>query len=70
MTLNPEQITQLVELYAERCVEDMDTKCLEQFVYDTIRENMLNAGYDDILETISEVYDEEVLQEMVESVKS
>jgi hypothetical protein len=68
MTLTTDQINQLVELYAERCVEDMDTKCLMQFVYDTIVENMSVMGEHDVLDQISMVYDEEILQEMVDSV--
>jgi hypothetical protein len=68
MTLTADQITQLVENYAERIVDDMDTKCLEQFVFDTIVENMLNAGEEEILGVISDVYDEEVLQEMIAEV--
>jgi len=68
MTLTPEQLDQLVELYAERCVEDMDTKCLEQFVYDTLVENLSIQSEEDVLEQISCVYDEETVQEMIESV--
>jgi hypothetical protein len=68
MTLTTQQLNQLVELYAERCVDDMDTKCLEQFVYDTICENMYHMGEEDVLNEIANVYDEDVIQELVESV--
>jgi hypothetical protein len=68
MTLTPEQLDQLVELYADRCVDDMDTKCLMQFVYDAIVENLSIQTEEDILEQISCVYDEETVQEMIESV--
>jgi hypothetical protein len=46
----------------------MDTKCLEQFVYDTICENMYHMGEEDVLNEIANVYDEDVIQELVESV--
>lgn len=68
MNLTSEQLNQLVENYAERCVDDMDTKCLMQFVYDTICENMHYMGQEEVLEQISCVYDEEILQQMIESV--
>jgi hypothetical protein len=71
MTLTPEQTVKLIELYAEQCVEDMDIKCLIQFVYDTICENMFNAeNEEELFGTISEVYDEELLQKLIESAKS
>ena len=68
MTLTPEQIDQLIELYANRCVDNMDTKRLEQFVYDTLVENLSIMGEEDVLQQISGVYDEETLQEMINNV--
>jgi len=68
MTLTSEQINRLVDLYAERIVDDMDTKCLEQFVYDTICENMHYMGEEDVLNEIANVYDEDVIQELIAEV--
>lgn len=68
MTLTPDQINQLIENYAERRVDDMDTKCLMQFVYDAIVENLQHMGDEEILDQIACVYDEETLQEMIENV--
>lgn len=68
MALTTGQLNQLVETYAERCVNDMDTKCLEQFVYDTIVENLSHMGEEDVMDQLYGVYDDEVIQEMVESV--
>jgi hypothetical protein len=68
MTLTTQQLNQLVENYAERIVDDMDTKCLMQFVYDTICENLSHMGEEDVLNEIANVYDEDVIQELVESV--
>ena len=67
-TLTTDQIRQFVENYAERIVDDMDTKCLMQFVYDTIVENLNIQSPDDILEQISCVYDDEIVEELLESV--
>lgn len=68
MTLTSEQLTQLVENYAERIIDEMDTKTLVQFAYDTIVDNMMNMGEEDVINEISCVYDEEIVQELVESV--
>lgn len=67
-SLTSDQIQQFVENYAERIVDDMDTKCLMQFVYDTIVENLNIQSPDDILEQISFVYDDEIVEELLESV--
>lgn len=63
-----DQIRQFVENYAERIVDDMDTKTLMQFAYDAIVENLEIQSPDDILEQISCVYDDETVQELLESV--
>jgi ribonucleotide reductase alpha subunit len=68
MALTTDQLNQLIKTYAERCVNDMDTKCLEQFVYDTIVENLSHMGEEDVMDQLYGVYDDEVIQEMVESV--
>lgn len=67
-TFTPDQIQQFVENYAERIVDDMDTKTLMQFVYDAIVENLNIQSPDDILEQISCVYDDETIEELLESV--
>jgi hypothetical protein len=68
MALTSQQLNQLVENYAERIVDEMDTKCLMQFVYDTICENMYHMGEEDVMNELANVYDEDVIQEMLESV--
>jgi hypothetical protein len=67
-TLTNDQIQQFIENYAERMVDDMDTKCLMQFVYDAIVENLNIQSPDDILEQISCCYDDETIEELIESV--
>ena len=68
MTLTSQQLDQLVENYAERIVDEMDVKCLMQFVYDTLVESLAGKSEEDVLNEISYVYDEDVIQELVESV--
>jgi hypothetical protein len=68
MTLTSQQLDQLIENYAERIVDEMDVKCLIQFAYDTIVENFAGKSEEDVLTEISYVYDEDVIQELIESV--
>ena len=68
MTLTSQQLDQLVENYAERIVDEMDTKCLMQFVYDTLVESLAGKSEEDVLGEIAYVYDEDVIQELIESV--
>ena len=67
-TLTPDQIDQFVENYAERIVDDMDTKTLMQFAYDVIVENLGIQSPDDILNEVSCVYDDDIVEELIESV--
>ena len=67
-TFTSDQVQQFIENYAERMVDDMDTKCLMQFVYDAIVENLSIQSPDDILEQISCCYDDETIEELLESV--
>jgi hypothetical protein len=62
------QLDRLVEAYANHCVDSMDTKCLEQFVYDTIVDSMANTGESEILERIELIYGADVLEELVSNV--
>jgi hypothetical protein len=66
--LTSDQLDQLIDNYAERIVDEMDVKCLMQFVYDTIVENMAGKSEEDVLNEISYVYDEDVIEELMESV--
>ena len=68
LMLTSQQLDRLIENYAERIVDDMDVKCLIQFAYDTIVTNMEHMNEEDVLNEIANVYDEDVIQELVESV--
>ena len=68
MPLTSAQLDRLVEAYANHCVDSMDTKCLEQFVYDTIVDSMSNTGESEILERIELIYGADVLEDLVSSV--
>lgn len=66
MSLNDPQITALAEAYANYVVETMDTKCLEQFVFDTILESLPLNG-DDLMTEIVDSYDRDVLNELLDA---
>ena len=68
MTLTTTQLNQLVENYAERVVDDMDIKCLIQMAYDTIVDNMSHMNEEDVLNEISSVYDEDLIEELIAEV--
>ena len=67
-SLDSQQIREFVDAYAERIVDDMDVKCLMQFVFDTITENLMIQEPKEILEEVFCVYDEETVAELIESV--
>ena len=68
MTLSPAQLDKIVEIYATAMVDSMDIKTMEHFVYDTIVENMSNVGEEDILNELYAYYDEQDADSIVESV--
>lgn len=68
ITLNDMQLTQLKEAYANMIVDDMDMKTLCQFAFDSILSNLESYDQDDLKDEIVELYDEEVLTNLMENV--
>ena len=68
MAFTPDQLQQLVEAYAERMIENMDIKTMEQFVFDTIVENLGIQSEDDIIEAVRDYYDTEEFFDLIQSV--
>jgi hypothetical protein len=68
MALSSDQLNQLVEMYAERMVDNMDTKTMEAFIFDTIVENMGVQSEEDIIQHLSGYYDDDELTDMIEDV--
>ena len=68
MTLNDMQLLQLKEAYANMIVDDMDMKTLCQFAFDSILSNLESYDVDDLKDEIVELYDEEVLNNLLEEV--
>ena len=70
MTLSQEQYDQLLANYAEQTVEGMDLDCLIQFAVEQIELNLReNCSMDEeLVEEISQFYDEEYVASMLEDV--
>ena len=52
---------QLIEAYAERIIDGMDMKTMEQFVFDTLVENLQNYSEEELLSEIRE-YNPDLLE--------
>ena len=68
MTLSKDQLYKLVSIYAERVVDNMDVRDLCAFAVDTICDNMSDYNESELLEEMSHYYDDNELQEIIESV--
>lgn len=68
MTLTQDQIYKLTQLYAERVVDNMDMRDLCAFAIDTIVDNMIDYNESELMEELSHYYEDDELQELVESV--
>jgi hypothetical protein len=68
MTLSPAQLDELIEKYCNRVVDEMDTKSMEQMLYDMLLESFSQTNENDMEELISAIYGEEYYQELIESV--
>ena len=68
MTLSKDQLYKLVSIYAERVVDNMDVRDLCAFAVDTICDDMSDYSESELLEEMSHYYDDNELQEIIESV--
>jgi len=68
MTLTPEQISEIVEKYCDRVVDEMDKKTMEQMVYELLVDSFAHESENDMESLITSIYGEEYYQELVESV--
>ena len=68
MSLTQDQLYKLISLYAERVVDSMDVRDLCAFAIDTIVDNMSDYKESELMEELSHYYDDEELEELVESV--
>jgi len=67
MTLSKEQLSTLVENYAQHIVDGMDTKSLESMVFDLLVREYETYTEEEILGEVEELYGEELVADLVES---
>ena len=70
MTLSKEQLSKLIEAYANDVVDGMDVRDLCAFAVDTIVDNMDGMAEEDILKELEFYYEEDGLNDLIESVKN
>ena len=63
--LNDAQFDQLKREYAMLMMESMDFKSMEQFVLDTIYDNLEMAKEDEMKEDIKDMYGDDVLTDLI-----
>jgi hypothetical protein len=68
MTLTPEQISEIVEKYCDRVVDEMDKKTMEQMVYELLVDSFAHESENDMESLITSIYGEEYWQQLVEDV--
>jgi phosphoribosylformimino-5-aminoimidazole carboxamide ribonucleotide (ProFAR) isomerase len=68
MNLTPQQLDEVIEKYCDRVVDEMDTKSMEQMLYDLLVDSFQSASQHDMEDLITSIYDEEYWQELVEDV--
>lgn len=59
------QQDELIAAYSELICDSMDTRDLEEFVYQTLIEDYSNLSHDELLEDIELTMDEDVLEELI-----
>jgi len=69
MKLSKEQTKQLASAYCEMIIDGMDTDTLVTMCYDLLMDAYENMDPDDIKEEILDLYDEEVLNSLMEEVQ-
>lgn len=68
MNLTPQQLDEVIEKYCDRVVDEMDTKSMEQMLYDLLVDSFQSANQHDMEDLITSIYDEEYWQDLVEDV--
>ena len=69
MTMNKEQLAQFKYNYCERIIEDMDMDTLMTLAHDLLMDSYQSCSEEEIKEEILDLYDEEVLSDLMENVK-
>lgn len=68
MNLTPSQLDEIIEKYCDRVVDEMDTKSMEQMLYDMLIDSFKYQSQNDMEELITAIYGDEYWQDLVENV--
>jgi len=68
MTLTNEQLSELIDNYANMVIDGMDIDTLTQFAYDSLVVEFNKYSEKELLSEIQELYDDETLEMLMESV--
>ena len=68
MPLNTQQLAKLKYDYCERIIDDMDMDTLVQMAHDLLMDAYADSTEEDMKEEILDLYDEEYLEDLMESV--
>ena len=60
-----DKFSTIVERYAEQIMDSMDMKTMEQFVFDTLVENLNNYTPEELETEISESYGLEIIEDLI-----
>ena len=64
-----DNFSELVEKYAEQIMDSMNMKTMEQFVFDTLVENLNNYSESELINEIRECYGDEMLEDIGVEIK-
>jgi hypothetical protein len=64
--LSPEQLNHIIEAYCNRVVDEMDTKSMEQVLYDLFVASFSEYTETEIKDTIATIYGDDYYNELVE----
>ena len=67
--MTTEQLDQLKSNYCEMIIDGMDMDCLVQMCFDLLMNEYEKCSEEDIKQEILDLYDEEMLNDMLEGVK-
>ena len=69
MTLSNEQLSALIDNYVNYVIDGMDMDTLVEFAYDSLVVEFNKYSEKELISEIQELYDEETLEMLMESIK-
>jgi len=70
MTMNKEQLAQFKYNYCEKIIEDMDMDTLMTLAHDLLMDAYQSCSEQEIKDEILDLYDEEILEDLMEGINN